>query len=236
MNWGNNDSQNNVNMGGNTQGQTTIPNPNVTTNVTPNNNVQSNVTVPPVVNPTSVPPVNQNTPVVNPNVPNNESVVEPTQNVINTSKKRSSNIVWFIVIIMVGVFIYFIDEILAYFNQSFTPVVVTELSENGSSNLTDGFMKLDTSNSYIKVKSIRFNNVKRGNGNAIFISYISDKNYTASLPLGIVIELYNESKTKIHSEDFNVVGSIESNVSRQYKLNVSEDVYKDAFYCLVKTK
>ena len=168
------------------------------------------------------------------NVRPQENVVKPVQTV-NTNNKKTSNIIWFIIVILVGVFIYFIDDILAYFNQSFSPVIESKTSENGSANLIDGFIKIGNTNSYIKLKSIRFYNVKKSN-NALFISYISDKNYTASLPLEIVIELYNESKEKIYEEDFNVYGSIESNTSRQYKITLEDNTLNNAYYCLIKTK
>lgn len=192
-----------------------------------------------VPNTTQKPVVNPSVQTINPNkqVQNNNSVVTPTQTIINTGNKKTISIVWFLLVILMGVFIYYIDDILAYFNQNFTPVVKEDtLSETGSANLVDGFIKIDTTNSYIKVKSIRFNNVKKGDNNAIFISYLSDKNYSAALPLGIVIEFYDQNKEKIYEEDFNVFGSIESSKTRQYKISLEEKKYNNAYYCLIKTK
>lgn len=174
------------------------------------------------------------------NEPKKEEIsdtVVPTETVINTGNKKTISVIWFLLVIAMGAFIYYIDDILAYFNQNFTPVIKDDkTSESGSDNLVDGFIKIDTTNSYIKLKGIRFNNVKKGNNNSIFISYVSDKNYTASLPLGIVIEIYDQNKEKIYNEDFNVFGSIESNKARQYKLSLEENIYNNAYYCLIKTK
>lgn len=226
---------------GMSQNINTVPNAQV---VNPNQQVQQQVGPVPQTQPTqpvqSVQVTNTTqTPVVNPNpqVSNNDSVVTPTETVINTGNKKTISIVWFLLVIIMGVFIYYIDDILAYFNQNFTPVVKDDtLSETGSANLVDGFIKIDTTNSYIKVKSIRFNNVKKGENNVIFITYVSDKNYSAALPLGIVIEIYNQDKEKIYEEDFNVFGSIESNKTRQYKITLEEEKYNNAYYCLIKTK
>ena len=69
--------------------------------------------------------VNPSVQTINPNkqVQNNNSVVTPTQTIINTGNKKTISIVWFLLVILMGVFIYYIDDILAYFNQNFTPVV-----------------------------------------------------------------------------------------------------------------
>ena len=246
MNQGNvNVNQNNVNNSG--QVINNQINSNINNNITNNNvNKEATTVIEPKVNNTFTSTPNIQTPVQTPvvntvkpqqtNIQNKETVIAPTQTIINTGNKRTSSIGWFILIILIGAFIYFIDDILAYFNQSFSPVIKNEVTESGEANLVDGYIKIDTTNSYIKLKSIRFNNVKKSTNNSVYITYISDKNYTASLPLGIVIELYNQNKEKIYSEDFNAYGSIEANVSRQYKLNLEESIYNDAYYCLIKLK
>jgi hypothetical protein len=195
--------------------------------------IQSTTPVQPVVQPQQV-VTPQQTPFVQP-ATNSSNVVAPTQNVINTGKKRGGHLFLFIVIILIGLFIYFIDDVLAYFNQNFTPVVDTKADENGSANLIDGYIKINSGDSsYIKIKGIKFHSLKKGEDKAIFISYISDKTYSNSNSLNIAIELYNENKEKLLSEKFNVVGTIEAITLRQYKILVDNNTYDSTVYALVK--
>ncbi len=167
-------------------------------------------------------------------VQNQQSVVAPTeQTVVNTSKKKGNNIFLFIIIIAIGLFIYYIDDALAYFNQNHTPVIDTTIKENASANLIDGMIKVDEENSYIKLKSIKFYNVKKTGENIVSISYISDRTYSNSSNLKLEIELYDENKNKIYNEAFNVFGTIESGITRQYKITLKDNEYNNAFYAKV---
>ena len=232
MNQGNN--QNNVQMNNQNINNTSMPNTSTPIQNTKISNVNLQNTQPMQQQVNTNPnlqtqmPINNQVNVVEP------TVVKPTQNVIVTNKKSSSNIVIFIIIIAIGVFIYYLNDVLAYFNQNFSPVVENETKENGSENLVGGYIKIDTTNSYIKLKGIRFYNVKKLNSKNISISYVSDKNYTSSVPLNILIQVFNSNKEKIYEEIFNVSGSIESNVVRQYKLSLEENIYNNAVYLLVK--
>lgn len=189
-----------------------------------------------VVTPTPMPANPQNN-VVNPiplsNNPVAQNVVTPKQNVINTSKKRSNHIFLFIVIILIALFIYYIDDVLVYFNQNFTPVIRSDIKENASANLIDGYIKINEENAYIKLKGIKFSNVKKNSENAIFLTYISDRNYSNVGSLSLHIKIYNNEKEQIYNEIFNISGSIEANVSRQYKIILDEEKYNNAYYALI---
>ncbi len=168
---------------------------------------------------------------------NPQTVVAPTQTVINTTKKKGNNIFLFLVIILIGVFIYYIDDALAYFNQNHSPVVDTAIKENASANLIDDkYMKLNEENSYIKLKGIKFNNVRKSVDDTEVISYASDKNYSNVSNLKLMIELYDETKSLIYSEQFNVFGTIESGTTRQYKISLKTEVYDKVFYASVAEK
>lgn len=206
----------------------------------------------PVVNPAPVQPTPQvpPTPVVNavqgpgqqpspvhvvPQQVNTQNVVAPTENVINTSKKRSGNLFLFIVIILIVLFVYFIDDVLLYFNQNFVPAVVVQSEENGGSRLVDGLLQINSNESaYIKVKSIKFHTFKKTTTNKFIVSYLSDRNYSNPSTLNLVITLYDKEKQVIYTEPFNPVGAIESLKLRQYQIQVDSDVYENALYLLVK--
>ncbi len=240
MNQGNNQNFNNSLGNGVTN---TVP-----VNSVPSQPVQPTQVVQPVQTPVTpmpqqVQPV-QPTQVVTPNqvvqpvqtpVNTQQSVVAPTQNVIMTGKKKSSAAFIFIAAVIVGAFIYFIDDILSYFNQNFSPVTENAEVESASSNLVNGMIKIGDQSSYIKLKFIRFYNVKKSTNNQIFISYISDKNYNNSNDLNIDLQLFDSNKEKIYEEKFSITGSIESNTTRQYKLIVDETVYNNSTYVLIKS-
>ena len=127
--------------------------------------------------------------------------------------------------------------ILAYFNQNHSPVVDTKIKENASANLIDDkYMKLNEENSYIKLKGIKFNNVRKSIDDTVVISYASDKNYSNVSNLKLMIELYDETKSLIYSEQFNVFGTIESGTTRQYKISLKTEVYDKVFYASVAEK
>lgn len=187
-----------------------------------------------VVNPTPM-PASPQTNVVNP-TPMTNTVTPNTQNVINTSKKRGGHVLLFIAIILIAAFIYYIDDVLAYFNQNFTPVVDGKIPDSGEANLIDGYIKIDDLSAYIKLNSVKFSNVKKNIDNSIVLSYVSDRNYATTNALNINIVIYNSNREQIYIEKFNVAGSIDAEVNRQYKIKLEESKYKDAYYVLVTNK
>ncbi len=253
MNQGNNmnNGQTNVNV-------TPTPMPSTNTPVTPTpmpaapstvtptpvSTAASVVTPTPVapntVTPSNTVPANQvNNVVLNQQVPNQSvntsNVVAPTQNVINTGKKKSGNLFLFIVIILIGVFIYYIDDVLAYLNQSFTPVADESISDDVTANLVDGkYLRInDSESSYRTIKSIKFYNFRKNENNTLSVSYLSQRSYANSNSVNLYIELYNSNKEKIYSEKFTTVGSIEALTLKQYTMNVEEEVHNNVNYMVI---
>lgn len=226
-----------MNQGNNTNLNNNVNNVNVTPTPMPatkDNTVtpqQMPATPTNVINPTPV-----NNVAVKEQTVTQEAQVAPTQTVVNTQKKKGSNIIIFVVIILIIAFVYFIDDVLAYFNQNFTPVVETTVKENAEYNLVDGYIKINETNSYKKIKGVKFDNVRKGSENAIFLTYVSDRNYSNSSILNLEIELYNENKELIYNETFKVNGSIEAGTTRQYKITLDEEKYNSAFYALIIEK
>lgn len=164
--------------------------------------------------------------------PQNEVAPAETE-VINTSRKKSSNIFMFIIIILIIVFIYKIDDVIAYFDNNFAPTVSDRVENTTSSNLVDGFIVMNENNSFIKVEKIKFYNFKKSNGEIVY-NYVSDKKYKTTDSLGIYIEIYNIEKELLYKELVNI-SDIETDAIRTNNMKVTNDVYQDAYYILVKT-
>lgn len=165
------------------------------------------------------------------NISNEVAPVETE--VINTSHKKSSNIFMFIIIILIIVFIYKIDDVIAYFDNNFSPVIDDTVDNTSSSNLVDGFIVMNENNSFIKVEKIKFYNFVKSN-NEITYNYVSDKKYKTTDSLGIYIEIYNINKELLYKELVNI-SNIETDTIRLNRMKVTNDVYQDAYYILVKT-
>ncbi len=180
----------------------------------------------PVVNPT---------PATKTEAPKQEAVT-PTQNVVNTNKKSGGNIFLFIVIIIIGAFVYKIDDVLNYFNQRHSPTPETTIKENTSDDLEGGYLVVGSSTGYIKLKSIKFSNFRKSDSSYVYFDYLSDRNYGIQNNLNLEIQLFDSNKTMIYSEDFNVNGSIESLLTRQYKILLEQEKYDKVYYALVVEK
>ena len=162
--------------------------------------------------------------------------VAPTQNIVNTTKKKSGNVILFIIIILIGVFVYKIDDVLDYFNQKYSPTPDAEVKKNDSDGLTDGYLLVGSSKGFIKLKSIKFSNVQKSDENTITIDYLADRKISNTNSLNIDIQLYDSNKVMIYNEMFSVDGSIEELLTKQYKLSLADEKYNDAFYALVLVK
>lgn len=217
----------NQNITNNTNNNTSSQNGVVSQNTTVNTNIvqpqTSNVVEEVVVNPTDA-----STGIT----PQNEVAPAETE-VINTSRKKSSNIFMFIIIILIIVFIYKIDDVIAYFDNNFAPIVSDRVENTTSSNLVDGFIVMNENNSFIKVEKIKFYNFKKSNGEIVY-NYVSDKKYKTTDSLGIYIEIYNIEKELLYKELVNI-SDIETDAIRTNNMKVTNDVYQDAYYILVKT-
>lgn len=159
--------------------------------------------------------------------------VTPTQEeVISTHKKTHSNTILFIIVIILIVFVLFMDNILDFVDKNIINKVPN--NQNTSENLLNGFLKIEDKTGYLKVNNIKFYNVKRGNGTNIILNYEPYKTTSKIEEEGIYIELYNADKEIIDKKQF-TVDKIEKDVVRTYTYEVTNDVYADAFYALVKT-
>ena len=180
--------------------------------VTPEQSVQPQVTQPQPA-------------VVNPAPPTQEEI-------ISTHKKTHSNTILFIIVIILIVFVLFMDNILDFVDKNIINKVPN--NQNTSENLLNGFLKIEDKTGYLKVNNIKFYNVKKGNGTNIILNYEPYKTTSKIEEEGIYIELYNADKEILDKKLF-IVDKIEKDVVRTYTYEVTNDVYADAFYALVKT-
>lgn len=195
--------------------------------------------------PTAVPPVQpaQTQNVQSPVLPQNpelsvvspqETVITPVQgSVINTEKKTTSNILFFVIIIFLGLCIFFIDDIMRIFNENITPYINKNTNNNKSGNLVDGYMKIEES-SYMIIENVKFYNFKKSSDTILIMNYVSDKSVNKPEELEIFIEIYTSDKELLYKELFNPGAKLEKDAIKQYSMNVANDVYQGAFYALIK--
>lgn len=154
------------------------------------------------------------------------------EQIISTYKKKSSNTILYILVILLIIFVLFMDNILEFVNKNIINVVPN--NPNTSENLIDGYLKLEEKTGYIKVNNIKYYNIKKSNDTNIILNYESYKNSSNIDTEGIYIELYNSNKEILNRTLFNP-SKIEKDVVRTFTFEVTNDVYTDAYYALVKT-
>lgn len=154
------------------------------------------------------------------------------EQVISTHKKKTSNLIMYILVIILILFVVFIDPIKEFITDKI--IDFKPNNPNTSENLISGFLKLEEKSGYIKVNNIKYYNVKKGDGTNIILNYEPYKNSSNIEKEGIYIELYNADKEILSKTLFNP-SKIEKEVVRTFTFEVTNDVYTDAFYALVKT-
>lgn len=175
---------------------------------------------------------------------NNVSVAVPTQEtkdvseianqaVINTQKSKSSNVIIIIILLIIAGCVYFIDDILAYFNTNFAPTIKENKEEELSNNLIDGYIKLGTPDSYKKTGGIKYYNFSLSETNKLILSFVSDKKLDETSSLGYYIVLYNNDKEITYKELFSIPKKVEANEVSQYKISLDVDVYEDSKYAKI---
>lgn len=175
---------------------------------------------------------------------NNVSVAVPTQEtkdvseiadqaVINTQKSKSSNVIIIIILLIIAGCVYFIDDILAYFNTNFAPTIKENKEEELSNNLIDGYIKLGTPDSYMKTGGIKYYNFSLSETNKLILSFVSDKKLDETSSLGYYIVLYNNDKEITYKELFSIPKKVEANEVSQYKISLDVDVYEDSKYAKI---
>ena len=151
----------------------------------------------------------------------NVSVAVPTQEqkdaseissqaVINTQKSKTSNTIIVVLLIIMAVCVFFIDDILGYFNTNFAPSIKDNKEEELSNNLIDGYIKLGDPVAYMKTGGIKFYNFSLSETNKVILSFLSDKKLDETSSLGYYIVLYNSEKEITYKELFSIPKKIES--------------------------
>lgn len=174
----------------------------------------------------------------------NVSVVVPTheqkdiseisnQAVINTQKNKTSNTIIIVLLIIMAVFVFFIDDILGYFNTNFAPSIKDNKEEELSNNLIDGYIKLGDPVAYMKTGGIKFYNFSLSETNKVILSFLSDKKLDETSSLGYYIVLYNSEKEITYKELFSIPKKVEANEVSQYKISLDVDVYEDSKYAKI---
>lgn len=195
----------------------------------PVQSVQPQTVVAPTVQPTPATPMPE-MPAMPEVAPMEAAPME--EQVISTHKKKTSNLIMYILVIILILFVVFIDPIKEFITDKI--IDFKPNNPNTFENLISGFLKLEEKSGYIKVNNIKYYNVKKSNETNIILNYEPYKNSSNIEKEGIYIELYNADKEILSKTLFNP-SKIEKNVVRTFTFEVTNDVYTDAFYALVKT-
>lgn len=155
------------------------------------------------------------------------------QAVINTQKNKTSNTIIIVLLIIMAGCIFFIDDILGYFNTNFAPSIKDNKEEELSNNLIDGYIKLGDPVSYMKTGGIKFYNFSLSETNKVILSFLSDKKLDETSSLGYYIVLYNSEKEITYKELFSIPKKVEANEVSQYKISLDVDVYEDSKYAKI---
>ena len=155
------------------------------------------------------------------------------QAVINTQKSKTSNTIIVVLLIIMAVCVFFIDDILGYFNTNFAPSIKDNKEEELSNNLIDGYIKLGDPVAYMKTGGIKFYNFSLSETNKVILSFLSDKKLDETSSLGYYIVLYNSEKEIAYKELFSIPKKIEANEVSQYKISLDVDVYEDSKYAKI---
>ena len=154
--------------------------------------------------------------------------------VINTTKSKGSNILLFIVIIILIVFAINIDKMSEMYDNYMKTGSLTA-SKVTPDNLTDGFIKIDDASSSKKVANIKFYNFKKSTTDTtISFSFEAFAKIEEPSKLNVYIELYNANKELIYKELFDTQSQIEINTTSSYTMNLEEDIHNDAYFALAK--
>lgn len=155
--------------------------------------------------------------------------------VINTVKSKGSNILLFIVIIILVFFAINIDKVAEMYENYMKTGSLTEI-QGTTNNTTDaGYIKIDDSTSSMKLNDVNFYNFRKdASNNSISLNYESYQNVDDSKSLNIYIELYNSEKELLYKELFNTNSSIGANTSSNYTISTDSDIINDSFYALVR--
>lgn len=228
----NNDNNTNVNVGvssnivGQSSAQTSNQNQNTAanTNVSPNANVNVNQT------PVNNAPTNNNVAQAQP--PEQEIVITPIINEINTSKKQNSNTPFFIVLFLIAICVLFSDKIINFVTNG-----ELNIGKNNtvSSNLVNGYIKINDKDNYMTSNNIKFYNF-RTSTDSILLNYMPSKNITNVSKLNIYIELYNSNEELIDIIKFTPEEELEDSIISVYTIKLDNYISKNAYYAKINTR
>ncbi len=233
-----------------------------TTPVTPTNEVQpqvqaatqvQNQNASPVVTQTvastesqvvvpAVAPTTQSTPSVQtvtppPQVVAPQAVTPQTENeaiVINTTKKKTSNIIVFVLVILMILFAFNLDTVLDMINNYINNGTISNNNNTNTDNLSNGYIMINES-SNMSLEEIKFYNFRTKEDSVeVTFNYEVNKKHENAADLKIYIELYNSDKELIYRELFDPQETLEVGTIHTYSLNLTNDIYTSAFYALVK--
>ena len=158
---------------------------------------------------------------------------ESNEIVVNTTKKRTSNLILIILVFLMVLFVFNIDTVIDMYNNYVNNGTLTN-NNSTTDNLANGFIMIDEA-SYMNLKEIRFYNFKKKEGSVeVTFNYEANQKYDDASELKIYIELYNSDKEIIYKELFNPGEPLEKGTIRTYTLSLTNDVYTSAFYTLAK--
>lgn len=165
-----------------------------------------------------------------------ESITPSQGEVINTEKAKGSNpLIIFIFLIIGFALVFSMDKIMLFFQNRSALGGEGKISEIESSNLVDGFIQIDVTNSYMKTKGIKFYNFKKAGNKVISLNYVSDENYKTVDDLKLFVEVYDSDKDLVYKEQFKLDSKLDKDNVLQYSLNVTNDVYENSYYVKVSS-
>lgn len=226
----NNDNNTNVNASANSniigQGTTQTPNQNTAANpnVSPNANINANQA------PINNAPTNNN--VAQVQVPEQEIVITPIINEINTSKKQSSNTPFFIVLFLIIICVLFSDKIINFVTNG-----ELNIGKNNtvSSNLINGYIKINDKDNYMTSNNIKFYNF-RTSTDSILLNYMPSQNISNVNKLNIYIELYTSNEELIDIIKFIPEEELEDGIISVYTIKLDNYISKNAYYAKINTR
>jgi len=153
-----------------------------------------------------------------------------SEKVVNTLEERKNNRIIIIIVIAIALFAFILPSLTKIFNKDSNQNYSETVDKNSQTNLINGFIQIDKTDSNIVFKNIKFYNfIKRGNDT---ISY----NYKASSiiknvkSLNIYIEIYNSSEKLIYREEFFPSNKIEKGPVNTSNIKLNSLLYKEAYF------
>lgn len=185
----------------------------------------------PVQSPIQESPLNQASTEV-PTVPTGNTEIT----VVNTERKKTSSIILVILVALLIAFVLNIDKVIEiYDNYTQTGNLTSNTNNENNKNLVSGYILIGENTSRTEIDKIKFYNFKRKEDEmTIIFNYESSSKYDKPSDLNIYIELYNADKELIYKELFDITEGIEKDTVRIYSLNVTSDVYQDAYFALAR--